>query len=63
MIFPSRLTYELNELQETVKRDESARTALLTENSVNELIGDLKAIKVASKNSNGEVSRVILLSE
>ncbi|GMS89235.1 hypothetical protein PENTCL1PPCAC_11410, partial [Pristionchus entomophagus] len=51
----NRLTYEMAELGELLKKDESVKTGLLTENSVNQLMDELKAAKIAKTSGTAEV--------
>ncbi|KAF8356503.1 dnc-2, partial [Pristionchus pacificus] len=51
----NRLTYEIAELGELLKKDENAKGGLLTENSVNQLMDELKATKIANNCGTTEV--------
>ncbi|GMT19040.1 hypothetical protein PFISCL1PPCAC_10337, partial [Pristionchus fissidentatus] len=51
----NRLTYEIAELGELLKKDENAKTELLTENSLNQLMDELKATKIAKATGSGEI--------
>lgn len=58
-----RLTYEIAELGELLKKDENAKSGLLTENSVNQLMDELKATKIANNCGTTEVRSRIDLSK